>query len=189
MPRPRKFDEAEVIEKAMLTFWQCGYDATTMKILQESTGVDGKGLANAFGDKEQIFLKVLDAYTDMASAVLSQVFAEPSIDSVIAFFGGIVDSDIDEEDPRQSGCLMVNTVFELGRTSDSVRKKVEKYRQLFLDCFELSLSASSIADPHQKSELLLGMLWGALSQIRLSGTIAAAKPMAREIINMLKSWT
>jgi TetR/AcrR family transcriptional repressor of nem operon len=188
MARPRKFEENEVIQKAMVTFWQCGYEGTTMKTLQETTGVDGRGLVNAFGDKEQIFLKALDAYTMMASGMLDQIFEHPSKETLVMFFGGLADPPATEDDPRQSGCLMVNTVFELGKTSDEVRKRVEKYRQLFIAKFKHALESDGIAEPNQKAELLMGMLWGALSQIRLSGTTQAAKPMTDQILVIIKSW-
>ena len=188
MARPRKYNENEVIQKAMLRFWQCGYEGTTMKMLQEATGVDGKGLSNAFGDKEQIFLRALEVYTEMAKSILSQVFKHPSKDSVVMFFEGLVDESSAQDDPRQSGCLMVNTVFELGRTSKEVKSRVEIYRQMFVEKFKESLDSDNIPNSEDKAEFLMGVLWGALSQIRLSGNISAARPMAKQVLETIKSW-
>ncbi|MEO0974590.1 MAG: TetR/AcrR family transcriptional regulator [Pseudomonadota bacterium] len=189
MGRPRKFDEAEVVQRAMVAFWQCGYESTTIRALQTATGVDGKGLANAFGDKEQLFLQALDAYTDFAAQTLDQVFATPCVEAIGAFLQGLASEDVPADDPRHSGCLMVNTVFELGPTSDAVRERVERYRGLFIDHFEAALAGSGIADAKARAEFLLAMLWGAVSQVRLTGSTRAAAPVVDQIRQTLASWT
>ena len=119
---------------------------------------------------------------------LAQIFQNPSLDAVQTFFGKLADDDIPDDHPTHNGCLMVNTVIELGKTSEAVHQHVENYRQMFIDHFCNSLRASGIANPDEKAELLLGMLWGALTQIRLSGRKTAAKPMALQILEILKAW-
>ena len=39
MGRPKEFDREEVLQKALHTFWQKGYDATTLPDLLESMGI------------------------------------------------------------------------------------------------------------------------------------------------------
>jgi TetR/AcrR family transcriptional repressor of nem operon len=188
MARPRKFDEREVVQKAMMAFWQTGFEGTTMKALQGATGVDGKGLSNVFNDKEQLFLKTLDAYTEMYRAALQNIFATPSISALEAFFSGLANDDVQADDPVHNGCLMVNTVVEFGAGSPAVKQKVERYRQMFILHFTESLAASEVSEPSDKAELLLGLLWGALTQIRLAGNKSAAKPMALQILKIIGSW-
>lgn len=188
MARPRKFDENEVVQNAMRTFWKCGYEATTMKLLQAATGVDARGLSNVFGDKEQLFLRSLEQYHAIFEMGLAKIFENPSIEAVDAFFEKLADDDIPDDHPANQGCLMVNTVIELGSTNEAVRERVERYRQMFIDHFQTSLTASNVSEPEDKAELLLGMLWGALTQIRLSGSKSAAKPMAHQILLVLRSW-
>ncbi|WP_310622060.1 TetR/AcrR family transcriptional regulator [Flexibacterium corallicola] len=188
MARPRKFDEGEVVQKAMRAFWQCGYEATTMKSLQAATGVDVRGLSNAFGDKEQLFLRSLENYHAMFEMGLAKIFKQPSLDAIITFFTQLANDDIPEDHPTNYGCLMVNTVIELGNTNSEVRMRVERYRQMFVDHFRNSLMASGVPEVDDKSELLVGMLWGALTQIRFSGSKSAAKPMALQILKILDSW-
>lgn len=188
MARPRKFDENDVVHKAMRAFWQCGYEATTMKTLQDATGVDARGLSNVFGDKEQLFIRSLEHYHAMFEGGLAKIFETPSLAAIETFFGRLADDDVPPDHPTNYGCLMVNTVIELGQTSEIVRQKVENYRKMFIDYFQAGLKASNIADPEDKAELLVGMLWGALTQIRLSGSKSAAKPMALQILQILKGW-
>ncbi len=171
-----------------MAFWQCGYEATTMKALQAATGVDARGLSNVFGDKEQLFIRSLEFYHGMFEAGLAQIFKSPSLEAIESFFGQLADDNIPADDPSHNGCLMVNTVIELGNSNDEVRQRVERYRKMFVDHFEDSLKASNVTEPDQKAELLVGLLWGALTQIRLSGSKSAARPMALQILQVLNSW-
>ena len=188
MARPRKFNEDDVVQMAMMAFWQCGYEATTMKTLSGATGVDARGLSNVFGDKEQLFLRSLKHYHEMYQAGLAHIFQIPSLEAVETFFGQLADDNVPADDPVHNGCLMVNTVIELGKSSEAIHQSVENYRNMFIEHFRSSLRASNISNPEEKAELLLGMLWGALTQIRLSGSKSTAKPMALQILEILRAW-
>jgi len=188
MPRPRSFDEDEVLQCAMKMFWRHGFDATTYKMLEGQTGVGVKSLHNTFGEKEELFLRVLALYRAVAGGIIADVFDPPSADAIVAMFRSMGEKTEVADDVRNAGCLMVNTVFELGRTSDAVRQEVDAYRTMWRETFETALSASGIDDTPGRAEFLLGALWGALSQIRLSGTTEAAAPMAGIVADTVASW-
>ena len=63
MVRPREFVEAEVVSAAMHVFWQHGYQGTSIQDVVDATGVLPGSLYGAFGDKRQLFVAALDAYT------------------------------------------------------------------------------------------------------------------------------
>lgn len=62
MARPREFDEDAVLDSALLTFWEKGYEGTSVEDLVQSTGLGRASLYGAFGDKEQLFRRALDRY-------------------------------------------------------------------------------------------------------------------------------
>lgn len=64
--RPREFDEREVLERALETFWSQGYDGTSIQDLVKATGLAKASLYGAFGDKEQIYERVLEHYATRA---------------------------------------------------------------------------------------------------------------------------
>jgi AcrR family transcriptional regulator len=64
MARPREFDEQKVLDRAMALFWEKGFQATSFDDLVEVTGLGRGSLAAAFGDKEQLFTRVLDHYIE-----------------------------------------------------------------------------------------------------------------------------
>lgn len=64
MARPREFDESEVLDRALHAFWSKGYEGTSIQDLVGATGLGRASLYGAFGDKEQLYRRVLDRYTE-----------------------------------------------------------------------------------------------------------------------------
>lgn len=62
MGRPREFDPEYVLARALEVFWQKGFDGTSFTDLVSCTGILASSLYGAFGDKEALFLQVLDYY-------------------------------------------------------------------------------------------------------------------------------
>jgi TetR/AcrR family transcriptional repressor of nem operon len=187
MARPRSFEESELLEAVMMTFWRHGYNATTYRSLEAMSGVGIKSLANAFGDKDKLFSKALARYREMVAGNLAKMFDPPSVDAIVAIFER-VGSPAAGNDPRRGGCLMVNTVFEIDEPATDVANEIAQYRDLFRSNFQRALEAERITDPETRSEFLVGALWGALSQIRLANDTAAARPMASIVIETIRTW-
>lgn len=64
MPRPRSFDEHQVLEQCREVFCAHGYDATSIDDLVATTGLKRGSLYQAFGSKRGVFLKVLQDALD-----------------------------------------------------------------------------------------------------------------------------
>ena len=62
MARPIEYDRDKVLDKAMQTFWEQGYCATSMSTLVETTDLKPGSLYAAFESKEGLFLATLDRY-------------------------------------------------------------------------------------------------------------------------------
>ncbi|WP_415919944.1 TetR/AcrR family transcriptional regulator [Tateyamaria sp. SN6-1] len=187
MARPRKFDEEAVLDAAMMTFWRHGFEATTTRMLEEATGVGVRGLFNTFGNKEQLFHTVLDRYFAAVRAQLAPLANLPGRDAIDAVFAGF-SADEPPGAIAHAGCLMVNTVFELERTDDTVRAQVAAYRAAWKDTFAAALTRANIGEVDTRAEFLVGALWGALGQIKLAGDKAAAIPMAEVVRATARTW-
>ena len=127
-------------------------------------------------------------YRAMAAGVIEQVFARPGTDAIATMFGAFARKTGDPEDIANAGCLMVNTVFELGRTRPAVREAVDAYREMWRATFEASLAADGVEDAASRAEFLVGALWGALSQIRLTGSTESAAPLAAVVVDTVRGW-
>ena len=81
MPRPRKFDEDTVVEKAAGVFAAVGYGGTTMEELSRATGLGKQSIYNTFGGKRDLFLRALERSTstqvDRLTVELTSGMASP----------------------------------------------------------------------------------------------------------------
>ncbi len=60
--RPRSFNPDEALQKAMLVFWQHGFESTSMSLLSKKMDMNAPSIYSAFGDKKSLFLKALEIY-------------------------------------------------------------------------------------------------------------------------------
>jgi TetR/AcrR family transcriptional repressor of nem operon len=187
MGRPRSFDETELLETVMGAFWQHGYAATTYRGLEAMSGVGIRSLANTFGEKDELFAKALVCYRERVVANLDTMFDPPSVEGIIRVFER-VSSATDDDDPRQAGCLMVNTTFEIENPPENINNEIATYRELWRSTFHRALEADGISDTARRAEFLVGALWGALSLIRMAGDTTAAQPMTSVIVETVRSW-
>lgn len=60
--RPRSFDRATALEKALMAFWEHGYEATSVSDLTRAMDIGAPSLYAAFGDKRSLFEEVVQEY-------------------------------------------------------------------------------------------------------------------------------
>src|SRR5258705_1499319 len=104
--RPRAFDPDAALERAMHVFWAKGYEGASLSDLTRAMRINRPSLYAAFGNKEQLFRKVLDRYMDGPAAYFGKALAAPKARDVVEeiFLGTARMAD----DPRfPPGCLMV----------------------------------------------------------------------------------
>ena len=127
MPRPRKFDEADVIAAAREEFWTRGYGATSVDDLTAATGLGKGSLYGAFGDKHGLFIRALDDYiTFSLDTVRAQLH-----DAGYRAYDRLVrhirwQASAAAADKTRRGCMMARTAAELGSTDDDVEDKIER---------------------------------------------------------------
>ncbi|MFG1266097.1 TetR/AcrR family transcriptional regulator [Xanthobacter aminoxidans] len=122
--RPREFEPDEALDAAMRVFWTRGYEATTMAELVESLGLNRASLYGAFGDKEELFLKVLERYGEKFSSRPISALAEydDAFEAVWRFLERTAEHLTDTRLPR--GCLFANTIIESPNGSAPITRVV-----------------------------------------------------------------
>ncbi len=119
--RPRGFSPDAALDRAMHVFWAKGYEGASLSDLTRAMRINRPSLYAAFGNKEQLFRKVLDRYMDGPVAYFGKALAAPKARDVIEeiFLGTARMGD----DPRlPAGCLMVQGALACGDAS--VRKEL-----------------------------------------------------------------
>ena len=82
MPRPRTFDEADVVARAREAFAETGFAGTSLDTLLEATGLARQSLYNTFGGKKELFMRAF--LSDAAEAVEAVESIRRGSDSPIA---------------------------------------------------------------------------------------------------------
>jgi AcrR family transcriptional regulator len=123
--RPRAFNTDVALERAMHVFWAKGYEGTALSDLTRAICINRPSLYAAFGNKEQLFAKVLDRYMEGPVAFFGKALAAPKARDVVEeiFFGTARMAD-DSRTPV--GCLLVQGALACGDAS--VRKEVAARR-------------------------------------------------------------
>jgi AcrR family transcriptional regulator len=111
----------------MHVFWAKGYEGASLSDLTRAMRINRPSLYAAFGNKEQLFRKVLDRYVDGPLAYFGKALAAAKARDVIEqiFFGAAKMAG----DPRiPAGCLMVQGALAVGDAARSVRKETAERR-------------------------------------------------------------
>jgi TetR/AcrR family transcriptional repressor of nem operon len=121
MARPRTFDEDAILDRAMLLFWRKGYEATTMSDLVEELGLGRGSIYAAFGDKHQLFMRVLTRYLDRQDELLKSALDDER--PPVAQLRDVLDRLL-EADAKCgiAGCFSVNSIAELVPNDEEVAK-------------------------------------------------------------------
>lgn len=130
MPRPREFDRAQALERAMHLFWEQGYERTTIRDLTEAMGISAPSLYNAFGDKAALFAEAVAEYERSSQVIAPRAADEPISREVLARIlevavlqyssvehprGCLVISDPVLSEQRERGRVAIHTRLRLAR--------------------------------------------------------------------------
>ncbi|MGS2723454.1 TetR/AcrR family transcriptional regulator [Porticoccus sp. GXU_MW_L64] len=125
MARTREFDPTEVIEKAVLLFWEKGYADTSMDDLVKHTGISRYGIYGEFGNKREFFIKALQHFHQKFAHDLIQDLGNPNAGLVELrnYYGRLVDHAKTAE--ARMGCFMCNTAVELASSDEGIGEQLD----------------------------------------------------------------
>jgi AcrR family transcriptional regulator len=102
--RPREFDINEALDRAVDVFWAHGYEGTSLSQLTEAMGISRPSLYAAFGDKRQLFERVIQRYYSGPASKLDALDLPTVREVVSAYMHRSVDTVTSAEHPH--GCLV-----------------------------------------------------------------------------------
>ncbi|MEV5610161.1 TetR/AcrR family transcriptional regulator [Streptomyces sp. NPDC052225] len=173
MARTKEFDPDAALLAALELFQRRGYEATSMTDLVEHLGVGRASIYATFGNKQELYLKAVDRYTETAdSTVLAELAGDgPPLDAVrtvVRRFAAEAASD----DQRFLGCLVTNTAAELGPHDTQAARRVQRSWDHMETLLHATLTRAQARgelpgdrDPRALARLLLVLMQG----IRVTG--------------------
>lgn len=125
--RPRGFDAEEALERAMRLFWERGYEGAGLTDLTKAMGITRTSMYAAFGNKEALFRKALERYTEGPASYVARALGEPTArQAATAFLDGCVRVTTRPDCP--AGCLGVQGSLAAGDAGRNAREALTAWR-------------------------------------------------------------
>lgn len=123
MPRVKEFDESEVLDRAVELFRRRGFQATSFGELTAELRVNRQSLYDTFGDKQTFFAAALSRYRQRALESMRLILSDPRPlrQQLAKLFEGTINFACSG---GGYGCLMVNSMIELGSADPNTRALV-----------------------------------------------------------------
>ncbi|MHC4838289.1 MAG: TetR/AcrR family transcriptional regulator [Planctomycetota bacterium] len=194
MSRPRLFDPETVLDRAMEQFQAHGFEATSVQMLVDATGIERFSLYSAFGDKRGLFLAAMERYCGRNKERVLGPLQELE-DGAAALERVMV-----EELPRMAlageagGCLVVHTMIEKGPHDEELLALVQAYQQRLHDALAAACRRMAEAGqlrpglaPAAAAGLLQTVMQGLVVQARGGQDLRALRRTARTVLASLRT--
>lgn len=194
MPRPKAYDPDVVLQKAMLLFWEKGYEATGVEDLEKHMGINRFSIYSTFKSKQQLFLAALDRYDerrgDKVYALLTA--KEAGLPTLKRIFKGLTTQ---AEQGNRMGCFMCNSAIERSLVDPEIAARVQGHFNRLEEALYAALqNARKKGEIRGKRNLrdcaryLIVALQGMQVTLRLGQDPATVKKVVRFIVHEIDSW-
>ncbi|BAV05307.1 transcriptional regulator, TetR family [Filimonas lacunae] len=119
MARNVEFDEEGAIQKAMEVFWKKGYNGSSLRDLTDAMKINSSSLYNTIGDKQELFVRCVQYYTDIRKKDFQQRLTATSspLSILINYINDAVKVIINGEE----SCMAIKAAFEVGPNDERIK--------------------------------------------------------------------
>ncbi len=174
MPRAKSFDEEEILEKAMMVFWNKGYHDTSIEDLVQELGLKRGSIYHTYGGKKELFYKALELYR-LKGLELFGLFFQDSVkvkDGLRVLFVHTINSTI--SDPNKAGCFVANTTLEMIPGDPYIQELITRHQNgietLFYDRLLIGKKNGEISG-NMDLKIFSSLLYTMISGIRVVGKV------------------
>ncbi len=193
MGRKKSYDRKEAAELALHAFWEKGYQQTSLRDLEQATGVNRYGLYDSFRDKEGLFRECIEQYAAQGADRLDEM-SRQGMDGLLSMIGRFADP-ADDDKGCQHGCLIVTSLLERDHFSLDIRQRLDKHIATLLGHIREILTAEQ-QDGHLLPHLEIDecvefvhlFLVGLPTMSRLSSDRSGMQLAAKAALRVLESW-
>jgi AcrR family transcriptional regulator len=193
MGRRPTYELNAVVRAATDLFRERGYRTTSIGDLEERTGLDRSSLYHAFGSKQAVFEAALRRYvTEFQDQVEAALRSSVGLEGVAGFFAEMGRAFRTDPARHAHGCLMVNTLSELGPEDTLSAAMGREYRdglrRTFAAALDLAAARGELdpADVRPRASLLASMVMGLFLTARIDPADAAG--VCEHVASEVTSW-
>ena len=181
--RPTKRDE--LVQKALLTFYRNGFNATGMDMLVAETGISKTSMYKHFRTKEDLIIAVLrlrdENFRNWLYRRMEELAKTPR-QQLIAMFDAL------EEwfsEPAYKGCMFIKASSEFQDASHPIHKQSADHKRMLEDHVTKLAEQAGLSDPGLLARQLLLLKEGAIVTAHLGHTENAAQDAKAAAVRLL----
>ncbi len=190
--RPKCFDEQQVLEKAMLLFWEHGYEATSVSDLTQALELTAPSLYSSFGDKAGLFYKCIDYYLAHEACPIEAIFLEAKT-AKVAFELYLYDNVQCLAQPdKPTGCMLVVATINCSDNAQQIQhnilEKRLKTKQRLLERLQQGVAEGDLAATAPVTEMAdfyATVLQGLTMQARDGATVTQ---LHKVVEHAMRTW-
>ncbi|MEK7349955.1 MAG: TetR family transcriptional regulator C-terminal domain-containing protein, partial [Nitrospirota bacterium] len=164
----------------------------SMEDLLTAMDLNRGSLYDTFGDKRQLFLKVIDRY---CHGFVGEKFSlldqpGPALPTLRLFIRGMIEGGL--ADPQRRGCLIANTIMELSPHEKEIANTLRQVLKMAEDTFFKVLARAKQQgelnkdkDPRALAHFLTTMLQGTIVMIKAGASADAVNQTAETALSVL----
>ena len=189
--RPLSFDRDIALNKAMILFWEHGYEATSLNDLTSALGVKPSSIYSAFGDKKSLFFEAVDLYLGGDAALQTMLNQAPTARAAVKnMLDGAVTAFTADDRPK--GCLLASAALSCSDAALDVRQSLgairrgmeaQVHNRIAVGIAQQELSADS--DAEALAGMAIALVQG-LSTLARDG--ASREKLARIVATAFQGW-
>ena len=168
MPRTKKYNEQEVIEKAMNLFWKNGYETTSMQMLEKEMGINKFSIYSSFVSKNELLKECINCYAKKLNTIVEKLLkTQGGVNAIRQYFYDFI--HFSKENNIQKGCLITNTANECIEDIE-IQDLLNQCTTKIRDVFAIKLSENNnytTEEIQQKADYLFIAMFGFSTATRM----------------------
>lgn len=191
MPWEKQFNVDEALAAAQQTFWEQGYEATSMQQLLDRMGINRGSFYDTFNSKHDLLIKSLAHYAEHRAEHLAELAEGKTARQTIA---AMLDCALKECRSRTAhqGCFVVNCALELAPSDPEVAKltsaALQGMESFVRDQIQRAIDESDAnpkINPPETARALIAMMLGMRVLSRAGSPKACLDPIPAQALALL----
>ena len=183
MARPKEFDQERALHRAISTFSQKGFAATSTDDLMCAMDLGRQSMYDTFGDKRALFLKALEVYVSENVRAINVELRAPG-SPLAAIRSALVHFSERKDLSSTDGCMGINAICEFGMRDEDVtritRSGARIQRHTLMDALRRAQMEGEL-DARTDIESLADFFESTLAGIRIAAKVGKTRPALRRI--------